>query len=65
MPTLVELERRARAAGLSIVELSERAGISKSTLYRWRSGEGEPPLSRYELIIKAVETAEADAGGAA
>lgn len=53
------IEARAVAAGLSLVELCDRAGIALSTFYRWRSGTTTPGLDVYRRLIAATEPAKA------
>jgi transcriptional regulator with XRE-family HTH domain len=51
--TPAQIEARAKEAGLSLVELCERAGIALSTFYRWRSGDTEPRLDVYRRLEAA------------
>jgi transcriptional regulator with XRE-family HTH domain len=53
--TPAQIEARAKEAGLSLVELCERAGIALSTFYRWRSGDTEPRLDVYRRLEAASE----------
>ena len=53
--TPTEMEDRAKAAGLTLTELCDRAGIAVSTFYRWRMGETEPRLSVYKRLLAASE----------
>jgi predicted transcriptional regulator len=53
-----EIYRRAAAAGLTIGELSQRAGVAASTFVRWKGGRSSPSLRTYERIFKVVRDAE-------
>jgi transcriptional regulator with XRE-family HTH domain len=53
--TPAQMEARARDAGLSLVELCERAGIALSTFYRWRSGDTSPSIDVYRRLEAASE----------
>jgi transcriptional regulator with XRE-family HTH domain len=53
-----EIEARAKDAGLSLVELCDRAGIALSTFYRWRAGVTEPRLDVYRRLEAASEPAK-------
>jgi transcriptional regulator with XRE-family HTH domain len=53
--TPADIEARAKEAGLSLVELCDRAGIALSTFYRWRTGITEPRLDIYRRLKAASE----------
>lgn len=53
-----QLERRARAAGLTVAALCRRADIAPITFRRWRAGTSDPGsrrLARVEEIVLAAE----------
>ena len=52
--TPTDIERRADAAGLSIKDVCERAGIAHTTFYRWKAGKTEPTLDVYRRIRDAL-----------
>lgn len=50
----VEIEARAKAAGLTLVEVCRRAGIAPSTFSRWKAGKTEPTLDIYRRLRDAT-----------
>lgn len=49
------LEKELKRKGVSIKELSERAGIPVATLYKITSGERDPRFSTVQAIVNALE----------
>src|SRR6185312_12836186 len=58
--TAVELERRARPAGLTIKEMCSRAGVHPASFTRWKAGLNEPNMARYKRMVSVVEAATQD-----
>jgi transcriptional regulator with XRE-family HTH domain len=54
-----EIHDRARAAGLTLDELAERAGITQPTYSRWKSGRSSISLEVYGRLLNALREAEA------
>lgn len=44
----------AGVQGISVAALSEKAGISKPTIYRYANGQGSPTVDAMKLIAKAL-----------
>ena len=40
--------------GISVAELSEKAGISKTTIYHYANGQGSPTVDAMKLIAEAL-----------
>jgi predicted transcriptional regulator len=57
-----KLESRARAAGLSVDELCERAKVSRSTFTRMKSGKTTPTLGTLSKLLRVVEEIETRRG---
>ena len=55
---VVEIERRARKANISISEISRRANLARSTFQRWKAGEGEASLTSLNKIYRVLAEAE-------
>ncbi len=53
------IERRARAAGLSLNELCRKAEIARSTFTRWKAGDNGLRVDSYDRLIDVIEAAEA------
>jgi transcriptional regulator with XRE-family HTH domain len=53
--TAVEIEARAHAAGMTLREVCQHAGIALSTFYRWKAGKTAPTLTVYSRICAATE----------
>jgi transcriptional regulator with XRE-family HTH domain len=47
---ILEMENDARARGMTIAELCEKAGISPSTWWRWRTGASSPLMLNLEKV---------------
>lgn len=56
---VAEIERRASAAGISISEVSKRAGLARSTFQRWKAGETDPTTSALRKIYEVLASEEA------
>ena len=52
------LEHELRGRGMSIRELSERAGVPAATIYKITSGERDPRFSTVRAIVKALSPEE-------
>jgi transcriptional regulator with XRE-family HTH domain len=52
------MEQRARDAGLSMVEVCNRAKIAHSTWSRWKRGRTTPLLAVYQRLIAVIIAAE-------
>lgn len=51
------IKERRLALGLTLNDLSEKAGVSRQTIFRYESGEIKNiPSDKIELIAKALET---------
>ena len=48
-----ELEKARREVGISILELSRRAGLGRETVYFWNSGRAFP---RIETLVMVADT---------
>ena len=59
-----QLERRAKAAGISVAELCHKAGIARSTFQRMKAGVVEPSLSTLRSLLRVIERAERQQGKA-
>lgn len=59
-----EIEERARRKGLSMMQVTKRAGIAHSTWTRWRAGKSRPTLGVYELLLAETEPESAPESGA-
>lgn len=44
----------AGVQGISVAELSEKSGISKTTIYRYANGHGSPTVDAMKLIAEAL-----------
>lgn len=51
-----EIEERARLRGLSMMQVTRRAGIAHSTWTRWRAAKSRPTLAVYERILAALDS---------
>lgn len=49
-----DVERLAAEAGLSLKDVFDRAGIARTTFYRWKTGKNEPTLRVYRRIRDAL-----------
>jgi transcriptional regulator with XRE-family HTH domain len=58
LPSFLDLDQRARLAGLSTRDIARRLGIGLSTYYRWIGGETEPLHSQVITLSQVVEAAE-------
>lgn len=47
------IKDKARASGLTVPELFDRAGIARSQWSRWQRGETAPRLATLEKILEA------------
>lgn len=56
-----DLERRAKAVGLTVPELARRAEIAPSTVNRWLAGDTMPNLRLLAKVEKIVSEAEQQA----
>lgn len=54
----VDLEQRAKDAGISVGDLCQRAGIARSTFQRWKSGETMPQMRVYQRLEAVLLEAE-------
>lgn len=52
------LEKELKRKGISIKELSEKAGIPVATLYKITSGERDPRFSTVQAIVNAIQPPE-------
>ncbi len=52
------LYERAQAAGLTISEMCERAGIAESTFFRWKRGANAINVEIYKRLRAVVADAE-------
>ena len=53
--TALEIEAKARKAGLPIRALCKRAEISVTTFWRWKAGKHSPSIEIYRRLYEAVE----------
>lgn len=51
---MVALKESRVAAGLSLADMEERTGISKSSLSQLENGKGNPTIETLERIAKAI-----------
>jgi transcriptional regulator with XRE-family HTH domain len=54
LPTPHELEVAAKAAGFTMTQVCERAGIAFSTWARWKSGESSISVKRCQDMLTAL-----------
>jgi transcriptional regulator with XRE-family HTH domain len=59
LPTAVEIETRAKNAGLSMRETCIAAGVSQSTFSRWKANATTPNLGTLTRLAEAIGAAEA------
>ena len=52
--TASQIERRARARGLSIAAMCRAAKIAPSTFARWKGGETSPKLDIYQRLLNVT-----------
>lgn len=60
-----DIERRAKAAGVSMASLLSKAGLNESTWWRWKQGKSSPLLSSLDKVSKAIYVVEAERKAAA
>lgn len=60
IPTATDIERRAKAMGLSIPDLCKRADISASTFYRWLAGESVIKVDVANRLLEVVQPSPTD-----
>lgn len=53
-----DIERRAKAAGVSMASLLAKAGLNESTWWRWKQGKSSPLLSSLDKVAKAIYAVE-------
>ena len=58
---LDELERRAKAIGITITHLCRDSGVARATPDRWRA-KAPNTVERMDALEKAIEAAEQKAG---
>jgi transcriptional regulator with XRE-family HTH domain len=51
-----DIKTKVSAAGLSMREVCEEAGVSSGTPTHWKSGRTAPNQNTYNRMIKAVDT---------
>jgi lambda repressor-like predicted transcriptional regulator len=54
-----EIYARAAEAGLTIAELSQRAGFASSTFVRWKARQSSITVRNYERVMAVLHEAEA------
>jgi predicted transcriptional regulator len=54
-----EIYARAAEAGLTIAELSDRAGVAPSTFVRWKAGQSSITVNNYKRIVSVLHEVEA------
>jgi len=52
--TAIEIENHVRAAGLTMSQVCEHAGVAPSIFSRWKSGDTRPNIDNYERIVVAA-----------
>jgi transcriptional regulator with XRE-family HTH domain len=52
-----DIERLARAKGMTLRDICAAAGIAYSTFGRWKRGETSPTLDVYRRLVAAVSDA--------
>lgn len=57
LPTPNDLEVLAARAGLSMAEVSRRAGINKGVFNGWRAGKGSPRLAGVQALLDVLSEA--------
>ncbi len=63
--TLDEIETAVKAAGYSIVDLSDLSGVNQSIFSRWRTRKTEPSARNYRRIAAAARALAPDLRGPA
>ena len=54
-----DIERRAKAAGLTIDQLCERAEVHRSSYQRWKADKIGPTMRKWNALMAALKAAEA------
>jgi Helix-turn-helix len=54
LPTFDEIAGRAKANGITLADVCERADIAPSTLRRWRRGQNSATLDLYTRAAEAL-----------
>lgn len=49
-PEVIEVEQRARAAGLTMASVLEAVGVAPATWWRWRKGGVEPRVGTLRKV---------------
>ena len=50
----IDIEDRAREAGMTLTDLCKKAQIAQSTFTRWKAGVTQPNLDVYKRLVRAV-----------
>jgi transcriptional regulator with XRE-family HTH domain len=54
-PEVIEVEQRAKGAGLTMASILAEVGVAQSTWWRWRKGGVEPRLSTLREVAHALD----------
>lgn len=52
---IIDIEGRAKARGIRMKQIYTAAGINKSTLYRWKTGDMEPLFSTWSRFVSTAD----------
>jgi predicted transcriptional regulator len=55
LPEIAEVDRRAKAAGQSMLRVMSRAKVSYTTWSRWKCGDVTPTLGTLNKVRQALE----------
>ncbi|WP_453978581.1 helix-turn-helix domain-containing protein [Brevundimonas sp. Marseille-Q4549] len=54
-PEVIEVEQRAKDAGLTMASILSEVGVAQSTWWRWRKGGVEPRLGTLRDVAHALD----------
>ena len=57
------LKRLRKERGLSIVQMSQRANVSRPTIWSWEAGKSLPRASKYKILSQVLEVTEDELRG--
>lgn len=54
-PEVIEVEQRAKGAGITMASVLAEVGVAQSTWWRWREGGVEPRLGTLRKVAHALD----------
>jgi DNA-binding phage protein len=54
-PEVIEVEQRAKSAGLTMASILAEVGVAQSTWWRWREGGVEPRIGTLRKVSHALD----------